>query len=251
MTRARPYDRFATLYDETTGRRGLSLYGPFYERLIAGAGLGPGRALDVACGTGLWAGRLAALGFRVTALDRSAAMLDRARRRCQGLEVTLLRADMREICLVAGFELVTCAYDSLNYLRTDRELREALAGMARALGPSGLAIFDTNTTAGLGRAWGTQTIVRRARRATAIWTTRWDGRSRTNTLTMEIFLRRSGSSGLFERVEEVHRERALDPEPVRRASLEAGFASVEALDIETGGEATARTAKAVFVAKGR
>ncbi len=249
MARARPDERFASVYDETAGRQGLALYGPFYESLVAEAGLASARTLDVACGTGLWARRLASLGFRVTALDRSRPMLELARRRCRGLEVTLLRADMRDLGLEAGFDLVTCTFDSLNYLRTDRELDLALSGFARALRPGGLALFDTNTSAGLRRAWGSQTIVRRGRSATCIWTTRWDGRSRTNTLTMELFLPRAGARGQFERVEEVHRERAHDPEPVCRAARGAGFASALAFDVETREPATARTAKAVFVAR--
>jgi len=41
---------------------------------------------DIGCGTGRYAARLAARGARVTGLDFSDAMLERARQKCQGLE---------------------------------------------------------------------------------------------------------------------------------------------------------------------
>jgi 2-polyprenyl-3-methyl-5-hydroxy-6-metoxy-1,4-benzoquinol methylase len=48
----------------------------FYEARI---GQDPLRVLDLGCGTGLFARRLAGAGHRVTGLDPSAAMLDWAR----------------------------------------------------------------------------------------------------------------------------------------------------------------------------
>ena len=55
---------------------------PATERMLA---LAPGeRVLDVACGNGLYARRLAALGAQVVAFDFSAALIERARVRTQG-----------------------------------------------------------------------------------------------------------------------------------------------------------------------
>ena len=70
------YDRWAEVYD-TDGNPLIALEEPEVDRL-----LGPVRdraVLDVGCGTGRHAVRLAAAGARVTAVDFSAEMLRRAR----------------------------------------------------------------------------------------------------------------------------------------------------------------------------
>lgn len=79
------WDQKAAFWDELHGDEGnvfhRTLVGPAAERLLA---LTPGeRILDVACGSGQVARRLAALGGRVTAVDFSAALLERARARGQ------------------------------------------------------------------------------------------------------------------------------------------------------------------------
>lgn len=79
------WDAKATFWDDLHGADGNAfhrqLVSPATERLLA---LQPGeRVLDVACGSGVMARRLAALGGRVTAVDFSAALIDRARARGQ------------------------------------------------------------------------------------------------------------------------------------------------------------------------
>jgi 2-polyprenyl-3-methyl-5-hydroxy-6-metoxy-1,4-benzoquinol methylase len=74
------WDQNAGFWDEKFGDGNAfhnALVGPTAERLLA---LTPGEAaLDVACGNGAFARRLAALGARVTACDISQAFLERAR----------------------------------------------------------------------------------------------------------------------------------------------------------------------------
>ncbi|HEY6739260.1 MAG TPA: methyltransferase domain-containing protein, partial [Actinopolymorphaceae bacterium] len=63
-------------------------------------GLEPGmRVLDLACGHGRIANRLAARGCVVTGLDRTALFLDRAREDAarRGVEVEYVLGDMREL----------------------------------------------------------------------------------------------------------------------------------------------------------
>lgn len=79
------WDQKAEFWDALHGDEGnqfhRALVSPGVERLLA---LQPGeRVLDVACGNGTLARRLAALGAVVTAVDFSAALLEKARQRGQ------------------------------------------------------------------------------------------------------------------------------------------------------------------------
>jgi 2-polyprenyl-3-methyl-5-hydroxy-6-metoxy-1,4-benzoquinol methylase len=76
------WDQKAAFWDALHGDDGnefhRTLVSPGVERLLA---LQPGgRVLDVACGNGTMARRLAAMGGKVTAVDFSVALLDRARK---------------------------------------------------------------------------------------------------------------------------------------------------------------------------
>ena len=78
--------------------------------------LAPGRALDLACGTGRHAIYLARLGWRVTAVDAAPAGIDRLRRAAP--EVDALVADLERggyVIQPAGFDLICDFY----YLQRD------------------------------------------------------------------------------------------------------------------------------------
>jgi S-adenosylmethionine-dependent methyltransferase len=96
----------------------------------------PLRALDLGCGTGATAVRLARLGMHVTALDSSEAMLDIAKRAVQEAgvadEVVLQRGDaarMTNLLHDASFDLILC-HNLLEYLD---DTIAVLRGAARAL----------------------------------------------------------------------------------------------------------------------
>jgi SAM-dependent methyltransferase len=111
------WDQKAAFWDELHGDDGNRfhrlLVGPAVERLLA---LQPGeRVLDVACGSGVMARRLAVLGGWVTAVDFSAALIERARGRGQpaGEPITYGVADATDeaalVALGAGaFDAIVC-----------------------------------------------------------------------------------------------------------------------------------------------
>lgn len=111
------WNQKAAFWDALHGDEGnafhRTLVGPAVERLVA---LQPGeRVLDVGCGSGVMARRLAVLGGRVTAVDFSPALIEKARGRGQptGEPITYGVADATdEAALVAlgegAFDAVVC-----------------------------------------------------------------------------------------------------------------------------------------------
>ena len=106
----------------------------------------PGRtgALDLACGTGALLPTLAELFDEVVGLDRSPAMLERARGRCADLAtVSYVEASFVDFALGRRFELVTCAFDSINYATDRDQLTAVLRRVAEHLVPGGVFCFDS------------------------------------------------------------------------------------------------------------
>jgi len=115
----------------------------------------PSDILDMACGEGTFAVIMAKEGYRVTGIDLSLPMLQIARQktRSEEVEIDFINQDMRTMSFNGQFDLVTCWYDSLNYLLTLDDLLKALRGAYDALKKDGLFIFDMNTIYGLSVVW--------------------------------------------------------------------------------------------------
>ena len=73
-----PYSRLAQHYDEGWGGFAESSFG-FVQSSLVQYGIELGRILELACGTGILARRLAECGYHVHGVDRSAEMISIAR----------------------------------------------------------------------------------------------------------------------------------------------------------------------------
>jgi len=93
--------------------------------------LPPGRALDIACGTGRNALHLAALGWSVTAVDRSAVAIRILRERAAGLDL-----DARVVDLEAGeFAIPPDTFDLVcDFFYLQRDLFPALRNAVKVGG---------------------------------------------------------------------------------------------------------------------
>ena len=120
----------------------------------------PTRLLDIACGEGSFSAAMAHRGLHVTGLDRSKQMLAFGRQRSQTerLDIDWVEGNLRHLPFSSSFDLVTCWFDSLNYLLECEHLRQAFTGVQRALKPGGVFIFDMNTIYGLAVGWTRQAI---------------------------------------------------------------------------------------------
>jgi ubiquinone/menaquinone biosynthesis C-methylase UbiE len=149
------WDEYAPFYDwenaRTLGRRDV----PFWRNLAVHAG---GAVLELGCGTGRISLPLAKAGVALVGIDRSAPMLDRARKRLRRARLTdrvqLVRGDIRHLPFDqrlsrrsssstsgatsdGGFSMVMAPYGVLQSLLRERDLAATLEEVRRVLQPGG------------------------------------------------------------------------------------------------------------------
>jgi ubiquinone/menaquinone biosynthesis C-methylase UbiE len=136
------WDAYAPFYDwenaQTVGRRDV----PFWRRVASEAG---GPVLELGCGTGRVSLPLGRAGVNLIGIDRSAPMLDRARRRILKssdpqirTSLRLVRGDIRSLPFQdETFPMVLAPYGILQSLIRPRDLTATLASVARVVAPGG------------------------------------------------------------------------------------------------------------------
>jgi SAM-dependent methyltransferase len=100
---------------------------------------GGNRLLDVACGTGHHVEYLKEY-FDVEGLDINPELLELARQRNPG--VPFHRGDMIDFDLGQTFDVVTCLFSSIGYVKTLDNVEKAAACMARHLVPGGVIVIE-------------------------------------------------------------------------------------------------------------
>ncbi|MEO7913218.1 MAG: class I SAM-dependent methyltransferase [Roseiflexaceae bacterium] len=230
----------------------------------------PARVLDLACGTGAAALVFAAAGCEVTGVDQSALMLDiaRGKMRDAGYDLAFICGDMRElptederrttkdqrmqidsfssfVLRPSSFDLVTCFYDSMNYLLDDGDLGRVCAAVARVLSLAGTMIFDLNTAAEYA-TWDERDSVTHDGHDCMVYNQlSYDPDTCLATGRIVWFVREIDR---WWRGEETHVERAWSDGEVRAALTGAGLALIGRYDA-TGDLAAADAPRVVYVAR--
>jgi len=140
------YAKFSKFYDRVMGDRSdaanyirdlIELHNPQAKTL-----------LEIACGTGGILGRLSE-SYDVTGLDRSPPMLAVAKQRLPNIR--LLRQDMTNFRVNQRFDVIVCAFDSMNHLHRFSDWRKTFGCVAGHLRHGAIFVLDVNTSGKLTR----------------------------------------------------------------------------------------------------
>jgi SAM-dependent methyltransferase len=134
------YDVFAPFYDAVQGDR--ADHAAYIRSLIEKHHPEARTLLELACGTGSVMKQLAS-SYDVTGVDRSEAMLAVAREKLP--DARLVEGDMTTVDLGETFDVVLCAFDSINHLLRFDEWEAVFDRAFAHLNEGGIFLFDVNT----------------------------------------------------------------------------------------------------------
>lgn len=240
------YQSYAPFYDGSGQLRFAILFAQYLSDVLTRHPVAGRRALDLACGTGTLAVMLADAGWEVTGVDASANMLALAREKAGMLDspgsARFVQGDMRSFMIngeqnpssfilhPSSFDLVTCSYDSLNYLLSEDDLGACFVNVARALASNGLFVADMNTRHFLEHDWE-PVIVSEREGLIQVEQSYFDPATASSTLVLTGFA--GDDTHGYTRFDEVHVERAYPPEVVATLLEHAGLQVEAAYDCFT------------------
>jgi SAM-dependent methyltransferase len=194
---------FAELYAEEWSSFTARIW-PLIDRILAHSRPPPRTWLDLCCGAGTLLQMVCARGFDVVGLDSSPHQLGQARVRAP--RARLIRGDVRAYDLRRRFDVITCLFDSFNYLTDPRELISAVRTARRHLAPRGVLLFDVNTAAGFTERYRSTWAVE-SERQFAIIVSSYSPLRRIGRTRVTGFVR---NGRLWRRYEEEHEQRAYE-----------------------------------------
>ena len=137
------YEAFAYYYDSLMDQEFYNDYIQFINKHVKKYQT----VLELGCGTGEIAIRLAHLGKNVCATDISKDMLEVAKYKCIDFkaDVMLSRVDMCDFAVDTKLDLILCLCDSLNYVTNLKDVKNVFQNTYDALKKDGTFIFDVDS----------------------------------------------------------------------------------------------------------
>lgn len=242
-----PYVGFARIYDEIMADVPYGRWLDYIEKIWESFGHKPTTVLDLACGTGNMSLLLAQKGYQVIGLDSSPHMLQVARKKSHdvGIYIEFILGDMRNFQLPFQVDAAVSLFDSLNYLLEPSQIKSAFKSVYSCLKPSGYFVFDVNTPLRL-RLIRKETNIFEGPDYYCVWKDLWDEEHRWWQVELTGFIRKGA---LWERFDEVHRERAFSIEDLSSWLSASCFTVKGIYDSGSFKRASELSSRVYFVAK--
>lgn len=183
----------------------------------------PQLVLDLASGTGRMTIELSKRGYDMTGVDISPEMLQISREKAEKAgqkNILWLCQDIREFELYGTVDAAVCCLDSVNHITKPGELGQFFSLVHNYLIPDGLFIFDVNARGKFERVYGNNSYVMELSDDVCIWQNFYNERTKICDFLITLF---KYENGVYERYEELGRERMYTIRSLKTAFSAAGF----------------------------
>jgi ubiquinone/menaquinone biosynthesis C-methylase UbiE len=183
--------------------------------------------LDLACGTGNVAIRMAKHFKNTYLVDLSEEMLQEAyvKLKKERIKGKVICQDMCELSLNHSFDLITCVLDSTNYIVDIEDLKDYFQGVYKHLKDDGIFIFDINSFYKLSTILGNNIFSYNTDEVFY----NWENTMEDDIVNMYLtFFVKNGD--LYERFEEEHFERAYKEDEIEEIIKNCGFNIINKFD---------------------
>jgi SAM-dependent methyltransferase len=244
------YEGFAPIYDLFMGDIDYDGWTNYIKKIWEKYNKTPKLIAELGCGTGNITGRLAKMGYDMIGIDISEEMLLEAKEKAEeeNLEILYLLQDMTEFELFGTVDIIISICDSLNYITEKEDLVKVFKLVNNYLDPKGLFIFDLNTEYKFKNILAENSFSQTDEDAAYIWENTYDEESKINEYYVNFFVK-DEESGLYERIEECHYEKAYSVDEIKDVINESGMEFVAAFDAFTFDEVKPESERIYIVAR--
>lgn len=180
--------------------------------------------LDLACGTGKLTFKLRERGYDMTGVDLSEGMLSQAHEyafKNKINDVLFLCQDMTEFELYGTVDACVCTLDSINYLTKISDVKKCFSLVHNYLIPEGVFVFDINTPYRFKEIYANNDYILENEGSLCAWQNEYNEKSKICSFYLSIFM--ENKDGLYERFDEVQKEKCYSKKQIENALLDCGF----------------------------
>jgi len=187
------------------------------------------RVLDICCGTGEHAIRMARLGYEVTGVDQSQDMLDIATSKAMvsGLSIDFICKDVFKLGIKEKFEVAYCLGYTFLYMMTNSDVRRFFKAIRDALLPAGLFLFDFINGLSLIKDFDKDEFIYEHKNATIRQHDRWCLDEKRGVKHLEFEYEITDREGRVQRISAEEYVRIFYDDDVQVLLADCGFTNIE------------------------
>lgn len=219
------YGQLALVYDQFMAHAPYDKWAAFTEEMITASGKQAVTMLDLGCGTGEIAIRLAEAGYNVTGVDVSADMLSAAEQKSSAkkLPVEWMKQDIRELQGFFDVDVCISYCDVMNYITTEADLTKIFTHVHACLAEDGFFIFDVHDSDYATNMLMNQTFADVTEQLAYIWDCEEGDVDGEMFHHLTFFQSEQGS---YTRFDEMHHQRVFSRQVYETLLKNAGFRKV-------------------------
>ncbi|HEY32263.1 MAG TPA: class I SAM-dependent methyltransferase [Dehalococcoidia bacterium] len=222
-------DELAKYYDIMRQYRDYDRECSFIDNLIKRDIPTAKRGLDICCGTGEHAIRMARFGYEVTGVDQSQDMLaiavDKATK--SGLPIDFICRDIFGLGIKEKFEVAYCLGYTFLYMTTDPDVRRFFKAIRDALLPGGLFLFDFINGISLSKDFDKDEFTYQHEDATIRQHDKWSLDKKRGVKHLDFEYEITDSEGRVHRISAEEDVRIFYDDEVQNLLSSCGFSDVE------------------------